>query len=256
MSAAFDGKAIPLGSASKEEALEASRRLASYVARARQSVGAPAPPDLSLPAFSLFGSSLVQSGHFAELGWNDTQFDAFLSGMRAAFLEVPVPMDPIARQLAADIGRRIAVAEARGRELASIARDPNERLAKYIKQMRRRLDLQISDSGLGYNVEPATPNGVRPRPGDTVVVNCQVAGPDGVTKIPPLSAERVRAKMEELVPGLREGLQMMTIGNQAVFLVPPSLSYGDGSWPEGAVHGAPMVYTVTLLEVIPGDTPP
>jgi FKBP-type peptidyl-prolyl cis-trans isomerase len=257
MGATYDGKALPLGSESKESALEASRQLATAVARARQLAGPPAPAalDFPLPAFSIFGASLVQSGHFAELGWTDAQFDAFLSGMRAAFLEVPVPMDPAARQLAADVGRRIAVAEVRARELSSIARDPRERMAGYFKQMRRRLELQISDSGLGYNVEPALPNGVRPRPGDTVVINCQVTGPDGVTKIPQLSAEKMRVKMEELVPGLLEGLQMMTIGNQALFLIPPSLTFGDGSWPEGVPHGAPLVYTVRLLEVLPGDAP-
>ncbi len=254
---AFYGKALALGSTPEDEAVEASKRLATAVALTRQSGGPPPEPLSGFPpaAFSIFGSSLVQSGHFAELGWTDAQIEALLNGMNAAFQDKPMPMDPVARQLAADVGRRIGVAAARAQQMSSAPRDPKERLARYFKEMRLRLELQISETGLGYNVEPATPNGVRPRPGDTVLINCEVTGPDGVTKIPQLSGQGIHSKMEALVPGLSEGLQMMTIGNQAVFVIPPSLSFGDGAWPQGVEHGAPLVYTVMLLEVVPGDTP-
>jgi FKBP-type peptidyl-prolyl cis-trans isomerase len=114
--------------------------------------------------------------------------------------------------------------------------------------MEKRLGLQTSGSGLRYNVQPGK-NGVRPRPGDTIVVTVHATGADGTTKLPQLSAERISVKMDGMMPGLAEGLQMMTVGAEAVFVIPPSLSFGDKTWPEGVERGSPLVYWVTLHDV-------
>ena len=47
-------------------------------------------------------------------------------------------------------------------------------------------------------------------------------------------------KMENLLPGLMEGLQMMTIDASAVFVLPPNLSFGNNPWPDGVQRGAPI----------------
>src|ERR1039457_7556188 len=48
------------------------------------SLSANATQAFPLTTFSAFGTSLAQTGHFAELGWSEEQFNAFLDGMRAA----------------------------------------------------------------------------------------------------------------------------------------------------------------------------
>jgi FKBP-type peptidyl-prolyl cis-trans isomerase len=217
---------------------------------------ATALPAFPLAAYSALGSSLVQSGHFGELGWNDAEFNALLDGMRAAFQGRGFPMDKVSQRLATETSRRITELAAQRREQADGTIDPKERLARYFKHMRKSLELQISNSGLGYNVEPATQNGVRARPGDTIVITCKATAADGVTKLPQLSTERIRVKMEGMMPGLMEGLQMLTVGSQAVFVIPPSLSFGEGTWPDGVQRGAPLVYTVTLHDVIAARASP
>jgi FKBP-type peptidyl-prolyl cis-trans isomerase len=214
---------------------------------------APAPGVYPLSAYAAFGSTLVQSGHLGELGWNEAQFNAFLEGMRASFQGKAPPMDATARQFADEMGRRIQAIVAGQPPPAAAAApvDPQARLARYFRAMQKQLKLQISDSGLGYNVTTSS-SGVRPRPGDTVVVTVQATAADGVTKLPQLSAERIRARMGGMMPGLVEGLQMMTVGAHAIFVIPPALSFGGGAWPAGVEPGSPLIYAVTLLDVTPG----
>lgn len=215
---------------------------------------APAPA-FPLTAYTAFGSSLAQSGHFAELGWNDEQFNAFLDGIRAAFQGKAVPMDDATRRLAAEMGRRIGEIAARTSQQAAGASDPKAQLGRYFKEMGRRLSLQIADSGLGYNVQPGR-NGIRPRPGDTIVFTCSAMAADGATKLPQLSSDRIRVKMEGMLPGLMEGLQMMTVDSHAVFVLPPSLSFGQGPWPDGVERGSPLVFWITLHDVISAGKQP
>lgn len=213
---------------------------------------APAPGAYPLSAYAAFGSTLVQSGHLGELGWNEAQFNAFLEGMRASFQGKAPPMDDAARQFAGEMGRRIQaiVAGQTAPAAAAAPVDPQARLARYFREMQKQLKLQISDSGLGYNVTTSS-SGVRPRPGDTVVVTVQATAADGVTKLPQLSAERIRARLGGMMPGLVEGLQMMTVGAHAIFVIPPALSFGGGAWPVGVEPGSPLIYAVTLLDVTP-----
>lgn len=202
-----------------------------------------------LSAYSAFGSSLAHSAHFAELGWSDAELSAFLEGIRAAVQGRPYPQDDTSRKLAVEMGRRIADALALSAQQASGPLDPKARLARYFKGMRRRLGLQISDSGLGYNVQTGR-NGIRPRPGDTIVFSCVATTADGHTRIPELCTERTRARMEGMMPGLMEGMQMMVVGSTAVFVLPPSLSFGEGAWPEGVERGSPLVYYISLGDVM------
>jgi FKBP-type peptidyl-prolyl cis-trans isomerase len=74
---------------------------------------------------------------------------------------------------------------------------------------------------------------------------------DGSTKLPQLSSEHIRSKVDQMFPGLREGLQMMTVGSHAVLVLPPALSFGHGEWPQGVSPGSPLIFQVTLLDVVP-----
>jgi len=207
------------------------------------------PTTLPLNAYSAFGASLAQSGHFSELGWSQEQVNAFLEGFRAATQGRGAPMDDASRQLAADTGRRIAEIGVAGQQQASAPTDPKQRLEMYFREMGKRLGLQVSSDGLGYNVQTGR-NGIRPRPGDTIVFTVKATAADGTTQLTQLSVEHMRIKFAGMMPALMEGLQMMTVGSHAVLVIPPSLSFGDGEWPEGVQHGSPLVYWVSLEDVV------
>jgi len=212
----------------------------------------PYPP----AAFAAIGSSFAQSSHLPELGWDEAQIAAFIEGVRAAFRGKGYPFDDTARLVSAEMGRRVQQIVAREKQQTSDTFAQPGRLEQYMKETRKRLGLQQSDSGLGYRIEPGR-GGIRPRPGDTIVITSIATAADGTTKLPQLTTpERVRVKMADLLPGFMEGLQMMTIDSHAIFVLPPTLSFGEGEWPQGVDRGTPLVFWVTLHEVISAPVSP
>jgi len=122
-------------------------------------------------------------------------------------------------------------------------------MQKYLRDMRARLQLQASDSGLVFGIK-VSGGGPRPEPEDTVVISYKVHAADGKTEIPGLARERTRAKVQDLVPGLVEALQLMSVGSGAVLILPPDLSFGSGEWPEGAERDTPLIFSLVLHEIV------
>ncbi len=208
-----------------------------------------------LSAYAAIGSSVEQSGHFAELGWNDAQLSAFLDGVRAAFQGKGYPMDDASQKLTAEMSRRIGEIVARAQQQGTETLEQKRQFAKFFKEMRMSLGLQVADSGLAYSVQTGR-NGIRPRPGDTIIITCEARLAGGSAVLPQLSAERIKVKMDGMMPGLMEGLQMMTVGSRAVFLLPPALSFGQGTWPDGVERGSLLVYSIMLHDVVSAGTKP
>jgi FKBP-type peptidyl-prolyl cis-trans isomerase FkpA len=215
---------------------------------------APAAANAAYPlsAFSAIGSSFAQGNHLPELGWDEAQISAFIDGIRAAFHGKAYPFDDAAKQVSAEMGRRIGEIEARERQQAFA--QPGQ-LSRYLKDISKRLGLEQTDSGLCYAIQSAG-KGNRPGPNDVVIMSCTAVAADGSTKLPQLSTQHVRIKVSDLLPGIAEGIQLMTNTSQAIFVVPPALSYGQGEWPQGVDRGAPIIFQVTLHQVVGAGAPP
>jgi len=257
MRSAFQGRPVALDDRARQLLSDVGRLAgpASMPQAPGQGPRVAAGPDFPLASCSAIGSFLAMTGHLAELGWNEAQVVAYLDGMRAALLGKPFPFDEQARLLLSDIGRQIGDIEDLRKMETLNASDEAGRLAWYLRKARNRLGLQQSDSGLAYRVERGR-GGVRPRPGDTIVFTCAAFTADGTTKLPQMSGERIRMKMDKLLPGLMEGLQMMSIDATAVFILPPKLSFGDNPWPDGVQRGSPIIFSVALHDVTAAEAPP
>jgi len=211
------------------------------------------PPDPLAAAYAAMGSSFAQSNHLDQLGWDEAKTTAFLDGMRAALQGKPYPFDAAAAQVTAETGRRLQAIAARGSQPAAQAVAPSSgRLEVFMKEAEKRLGLQRADNGLAYRVEVGR-GGPRPRLADTVTFSCVATAGDGKTNLPALSAEKVTVEMSKLLPGFQQVLQMMTVGSVAVFVLPPTLSFGDGEWPAGVERGSPLIFQLTLQEVVSAD---
>jgi FKBP-type peptidyl-prolyl cis-trans isomerase len=213
---------------------------------------APEPaPAFPPAAFSGLGSSFAQSNHLPELNWSDEQVAAFIEGMKAAFAGKPFPFGEDAKNLSFEMGKRVRQLEAQGR--ARMFSVPGN-LEKYLLSTGRRLKLDVSDSGLWFSIR-AVGKGDRPGPADTIVISCTALAADLKTSLPDLSAAHYKVRVAELLPGLREGVQMMAVGSDGAFLVAPKLSFGDGAWPSGVEKGSPILFQVKLEDVV-RDAPP
>lgn len=211
----------------------------------------PVPPQneaLPLSGFAAIGSSFAQSSRLNELGWTEEEIQAFVDGVGAALHGKPYHFDEAALRVSGEMGRRVHELEERAKTVTSEYSQPGK-LEQYMKEVRKRNRLQQTPSGLAYRIEPGQ-GGTRPRPEDTVVFTCIARAADGVTDIPQLSSENIRVKMRDLVPGLFEGLQMMTLEGKAFLVIPPALLFANSEWPAGMERGAPIQVQVTLHEIV------
>jgi len=199
-----------------------------------------------IDTYASLGSSFAQNAHLADLGWTEAQFNAFIDGLRATFRGRPVAMNEEAARLQAAVAGRIQNLVAH--DALKYFADP-ARLEAYMKERVKELHLQRSDTGLAFGMIPAS-GGSRPGPEDTVVISFKATAADGQTELPTLTIDHRHMPVANLIPGLAEGVQMMNAGSSALFIVPPTLSYGDGEWPDGVEQGTPIIFTVTLHEIV------
>jgi FKBP-type peptidyl-prolyl cis-trans isomerase FkpA len=207
-------------------------------------------PSTPLEAYAAVGSSMVQDNRLAQLGWTEAQVEAFLSGVRAAFRGEGRPVDTVAQGLLNDIGRRMQELEQaeRRRQFGAEAFARPGHLQNYLKEISKQFQLERSDSGLCYGIQAGY--GARPGPEDQVILSYKVNLADATTEVPALAVNRQKVRVGDLLPGLAEALQMMTVDSAAMLVLPPDLSFGPGEWPAGTERGTPLVFTVKLHEVL------
>lgn len=99
-------------------------------------------------------------------------------------------------------------------------------------------------SGLQYHRVKANPKGTQPGPDTSVTI--AYVGKNGADNIFDQS-DSFDLKVNEMVKGMREGLQMMRAGETWDFAMPAELGYGDRSGP-GRPAGSALFFHVTLLK--------
>ena len=219
----------------------------------------PAQPSVSLPGapssfttenFAGLGYAFGETSKFRRLGWTEAQFEAFVAGLRDSFQGKAHQPDPRVQALHEEMNRRVQqMVQNDALEAAGVFKNPAN-LAKYMKETSAALKMEMSPSGFAYTIR-AQSSSPKPKLGDTVVITRRARGPDGKTELPQLFSEHEQVKVADLPPALKEVLQMMTIGSSAMLVVPPALSYGDGTWPAGVTPGTPLFYVVTLEKIVP-----
>jgi FKBP-type peptidyl-prolyl cis-trans isomerase len=211
---------------------------------------APAPAKkFGLETYAALGSDFARNSQLPELGWSESEFNAFIDGVRAAVRGQPYASDRRVQDLQEAVNQRLqqlAAAE-QNAKLARLA-EPGG-IEAYMKEAAKKLHLEIADSGLGYVF--VSPGGsIHPGPDDTIVVTWQVTAADMKTEFPQLAVNNARLKVSDLLPGLAEGVQMMTKGGSGLLVLPPDLSFGKGPWPPDTARGQPLIFTIKLTDII------
>lgn len=110
-----------------------------------------------------------------------------------------------------------------------------------------RDSVPTTDSGLQYEALNDGA-GQKARLGDIVEIFVEGSLPDGrVFYNSGTVPRRIELGDGTLVPGLDEGLQLMTAGSSYRFVVPPALAYGHAGAGESVPPGSTVIFDVELL---------
>lgn len=184
-----------------------------------------------------FGNNLIQGG-------NETiDFDLMKQGMEAA-LDGKEPNLTKAEQDAV-----IAEIQARQKKMQDLAQQQGLGVAaQYLAESAKREGVSVTQSGLQYEVLVAG-TGKKPAATDTVKVHYAgslINGQEFDSSIK--RGEPVEFKLNQVIPGWTEGVQLMAEGAKYKFTIPPSLGYGPGGT-RGIPPNSVLIFEVELIEV-------
>ena len=119
----------------------------------------------------------------------------------------------------------------------------------FLAQNSRRAGIQITHSGLQYEVV-SEGYGERPAADDIVRVHYEGKLIDGTVFDSSFNrGAPAEFKLNDLIPGWIEGLQLMNVGSKYIFYVPQELAYGPGGGGPIPPYSA-LIFEVELIDII------
>ena len=122
----------------------------------------------------------------------------------------------------------------------------------FLEENKARDGIQVTDSGLQYMVlEEGPEDGISPVSTDLVVVHYVGTLKDGVE----FDSSRARGaaaqfRLNGVIPGWTEGLQLMSEGDTYRFFIPSELAYGVRGGPGGGIGpNEALIFDVELIKV-------
>ena len=117
---------------------------------------------------------------------------------------------------------------------------------EFLEENAQRDDVTVTESGLQYRVIDEG-DGILPTAESFAVFDFIGRFVDGEVFSDTFDGgQPTYALVNEIFPGLEEGLQLMPIGSRYEFVLPPDLSYGNNPQP-GFPEGAVLIYEIDLL---------
>jgi FKBP-type peptidyl-prolyl cis-trans isomerase len=137
--------------------------------------------------------------------------------------------------------------QAQGEEMSGAATANREQGDAYREENGQREGVTTTESGLQYEVLEAG-SGPPPAATDQVRVHYRGSLVDGTEFETSYGGEPATFRLNEVVPGWTEALQLMNAGSKYRIVLPPELGYGNRGGPGGP--GSTLVFEVELLEIL------
>jgi FKBP-type peptidyl-prolyl cis-trans isomerase FklB len=133
---------------------------------------------------------------------------------------------------------------------AEDAKKMNELGLSYLQENAKREGIQVTDSGIQYEVLEQG-SGEKPSESSTVKVHYHGTFIDG--QVFDSSVERDEPAtfgVTQVISGWTEALQMMNVGDKWRITLPPELAYGEAGAPPSIPPQSVLVFEVHLLDIV------
>ncbi len=125
-----------------------------------------------------------------------------------------------------------------------------EKASAFLEENKKKKDVKVTESGLQYKVIKEG-EGEKPETTDKVKVHYKGTLLDGTTFDSSYErGEPASFRLEQVIPGWTEGLQLMSEGAKYKFFIPPHLGYGERA-PQGSAikPNSLLIFEVELISI-------
>jgi FKBP-type peptidyl-prolyl cis-trans isomerase FklB len=137
------------------------------------------------------------------------------------------------------------VTDARKARAAKLAAEQREAGKAFLESNKTKVGVEVTESGLQYRIiEPGT--GRQPGPTDQVTVNYRGTRIDGTEFDSSYKRGKpAQFRLDRVIKGWTEGLQLLKEGGKAQLFVPHELAYGE----RGRLGNQVLIFDVELISV-------
>lgn len=192
----------------------------------------------------------VDMGHsIAQIDENKKlDLDALIEGLKQAYAgdELEMSQEEMEATMKSFAETRMKEVQA---EMEQAANENAEKGTAFLDENKDKDGVKTTDSGLQYVILEEG-DGAQPQEGDSVTVNYEGRLIDGTVFDSSYDrGEPITFKLDQVIPGWTEGLQLMKEGGKATFFIPAELAYGEQGAGPAIGPNSTLVFDVELLGV-------
>ena len=201
--------------------------------------------------------TIMQSG-VKNLGCSTDETSAFLEGVRLALdgKEAPVKLGEVMQSMQGFLQKRAGEFEKKHQEELKMTAEKNRKDGdKFMADLLRKdASIKTTTSGLSYKILAEGDSKAKPTDEDSVEIYYTGKLIDGKV-FDESKAKPITFPLNGVVPGIKEGLQLIGQGGKITLYIPDNLAYGEYYIPS-IPAGSRLVFDVELVKVIKAEKAP
>ncbi|MGX8716598.1 MAG: FKBP-type peptidyl-prolyl cis-trans isomerase [bacterium] len=208
--------------------------------------------------FKTIGWMTIMQCGVKNLGYSPEEKAAFLEGVHSAMdgKEAPAKLGEIMQPMQTFLQKRTEEFEKKHQEELKMTAERNRKLGDdFMKDLLKKDgSIKTTSSGLSYKILADGDNKIKPSDEDSVEIYYTGKLIDGKV-FDESKAKPITFPLNGVVPGIKEGLQLIGQGGKITLYIPDNLAYGEYDIPS-IPAGSRLVFDVELVKVIKAEKAP